>query len=120
MSDDETDIVTKLRDRFAPQDWLRDRCFDAADEIERLREALRLTRRALKEEIDHITDELKHSVNQDEGGRPTYCDKVECLCYLPQCAEHGCMDADTSKERGEVSTQERATVTSPERGSGHE
>jgi hypothetical protein len=58
------DIVKRLRDhvnnRGGPsiQNGAWEMMLEAADEIERFREALRLTRRAMKEECDFITDEL--------------------------------------------------------------
>lgn len=58
------DIVKRLRDhvnnRGGPsiQNGAWEMMLEAADFIEQLREALRLTRRAMKEECDFITDEL--------------------------------------------------------------
>lgn len=58
------DITKRLRDhvnnRGGPsiQNGAWEMMLEAADFIEQLREALRLTRRAMKEECDFITDEL--------------------------------------------------------------
>lgn len=60
-----SDIVERLRKHVehrggaALQNGAWAMMLEAADDIARLREALRLTRRALKEECDFITDELR-------------------------------------------------------------
>lgn len=59
------DLVRRLRDQgkdaFAKHYSLGmfKLCTEAADRIEELEEAMRLTRRALKEESDHLTESLE-------------------------------------------------------------
>jgi hypothetical protein len=65
----ETDIVKRLRDHVnnrggaSIQNGAWEMMLEASDMIEQLREALRLTRRAMKEECDFITDELEYSAS---------------------------------------------------------
>lgn len=52
------DIVDRLRDTSAPQDWLRPWCAEAADEIKRLRAAEeRLTR--MEKALDRLCEAIK-------------------------------------------------------------
>ena len=70
-----TDIVHQLIAAAAqgPDARRTDLLLRAANEIERLREALRLTRRALKEEMDHISDELDAVGDRTTPGKPRPC-----------------------------------------------
>ncbi len=42
-----------------------------------------------------MTENLSHGVSPAELHVPyRWCSKDDCACYLPECAEHGCMEVE--------------------------